>query len=356
MFSISLWSKEPFLVSSRKPPLVLIDQNSITVLSCRPIVSKVGPATINNKAYVLRLQIKAAPSLTAKDKSLIKFGLCYAKITADSDCSMKIKRCLLFGRKALTNLDSVLKSRDIILPTKVHLVKAMVFLVVMYWCESWIIKKTECQRIDAFELWCWRRLLRFPWTAGRSNQSVLKEINPDYSLEGLMQKLKLQYFGHLTQELTAWERPWCWERLKAGERGDREWDGWMASPTQWTWVWANSGKEWMTGKSGMLQSMGLQRVRHDLVSEQQMLARSSKAVIVGEGGVEIDCHICHSLYWEETSSRDGEVKNRRERHWKGGSQDLGAAVSLGQNGLSPLRREKFRQTRGLWEKKDASNF
>ena len=150
---------------------------------------------------------------------------------------------MLPGRKVMTNLDSKLKSRDITLVTKVHLVKAMVFPVVMYWCESWIRKKTECRRIDAFKLWCWRKLLRFPWTAGRSNQSVLKEINPDYSLEGLMQKLKLQYFGHLTQEPTAWKRPWCWERLKAGgERGDSEWDGWMASLTQRTWVWANSGR------------------------------------------------------------------------------------------------------------------
>ena len=121
------------------------------------------------------------------------------KITADGDCSHEIKRCLLLGRKAMTNLDSILKGRDITLPTKVHLVKAMVFPVVMNGCESWTIKKAECQRIDAFELWwCWRRLLRVPWTAKRSNQSVLKEISPEYSLKGLMLKLKLQYFGHLT--------------------------------------------------------------------------------------------------------------------------------------------------------------
>ena len=120
-----------------------------------------------------------------------------SKITADGDCSHEIKRCLLLGRKVMTNLDSILKSRDIALSTNVHLVKAMVFPVVMYGCESWTIKKVECQRIDAFELWCWRRLLRVPWTAGRSNQSILKEISPEYSLEGLMLKLKLQYFGHL---------------------------------------------------------------------------------------------------------------------------------------------------------------
>ena len=120
-----------------------------------------------------------------------------SKITADGDCSHEIKRCLLLGRKVMTNLDSILKTRDITLSTKVHLVKAMVFPVVMYGCESWTIKKAEHRRIDAFELWCWRRLLRVPWTARRSNQSILKEISPGCSLEGLMLKLKLQYFGHL---------------------------------------------------------------------------------------------------------------------------------------------------------------
>ena len=120
-----------------------------------------------------------------------------SKITADGDCSHEIKRCLLLGRKVMTNLDSLLKSRDITLPTKVHLVKTMVFPVVMYRCESWIVKKAECRRIDAFEVWCWRRLLRVPWAARRFNQSILKEISPRISLEGLMLKLKLQYFGHL---------------------------------------------------------------------------------------------------------------------------------------------------------------
>jgi len=119
-----------------------------------------------------------------------------SKITADGDCSHEIKRCLLLGRKAMTNLDSILKSRDITLPTKVRLAKAIVFPVVIYGCESWIVKKAECQRNYAFELWCWRRLLRVPWTARRSNLSILKEISPEYSLEGLMLKLKLQYFGH----------------------------------------------------------------------------------------------------------------------------------------------------------------
>ena len=158
----------------------------------------------------------------------------------------------------MTNLDSILKTRDIILSTKVHLVKAMVFPVVIYGCERWTIKKAERWRIDASELWCWRRLLRVPWTARRSNQSILKEISPVCSLEGLMQKLKLQYFGHL---MTHWKRPWCWERLRAGGEGDdRGWDGWMASSTWWTWVWVDSGSWWWTGRPGVLLFTGSQRV------------------------------------------------------------------------------------------------
>ena len=134
------------------------------------------------------------------------FILGSSKITADGDCNQEIKTCFLLGRKAMTNLDSMLNSRDITLPAKVHLVKAMVFPVVMCECESWTIKKAECRRIDAFELWCWRRLLRVPWTARRSNQSILKEINSEYSLEGLMLKLKLQYFGHLMQRTDSLEK------------------------------------------------------------------------------------------------------------------------------------------------------
>ena len=149
--------------------------------------------------------------------------------------AMKLKDACSLGRIAVTNLDSILKSNDNTLPIKVHIAKAMVFPVVRYGCENWTIKKAECQRTDVFELWCWRRLLRIPWTA-RSNQSTLKYISPEYSLEGLMLKLKLQYFDHLM-----W-RPWCRERLRAGEEGDREWDGSMASLTQWTWVWAASGR------------------------------------------------------------------------------------------------------------------
>ena len=141
-----------------------------------------------------------------KTETVTDFIFLGSKITADSDCSQEIKRCLLPGRKAMTNLDSILKSRDITLPTKGHIVKAMVFPVVMYRCESWTIKKAECRRIDAFELWCYRRLPRLPWIARTSNQSVLKEINPGYSLEGLMLKLKLQYYSHLMRRANSLER------------------------------------------------------------------------------------------------------------------------------------------------------
>ena len=154
----------------------------------------------------------------------------------------------------MTNLDSILKSRDITLPTKVHLVKAMVFPVVMYGCESWTVKKADHWRIYAFELWYCRRLLRVPWTARRSNQSILKETSPECSLEGLMLRLKLQYSW---EELTHWKRLWYWEGLGAGGEGDdRGWDGWTASRTQWTWVWVNFGSWCWTGRPGALQFMG----------------------------------------------------------------------------------------------------
>ena len=143
-----------------------------------------------------------------------------SKIIADGDCSHENKRCLLIGRKAITNLDNILKSRDVTLQTKVHLVKAIVFPVVMYGCESWTIKKAERRRIDAFKLWCWRRLLRVPWTARRSNQSILKGINPEYSFEGLMLKLKVQHFGHLMRRTDSLEKTLMLERLKAGGEGD----------------------------------------------------------------------------------------------------------------------------------------
>ena len=135
-------------------------------------------------------------------------------------------------------------------------------------CESWTIKKTERRRIDAFELWCWRRLFRVPWTARRSNQSILKEISPEHSLEGLVLKLKLQYFGHLVQRTDSLEKTWMLGRIGGRRRrGDRGWDGWMASLTQWTCIWAGSGSWWWTGRPAMLQSMGSQRIRHDWVTE-----------------------------------------------------------------------------------------
>ena len=150
-----------------------------------------------------------------------------SKITADGDCSHKIKRCLLLGRKVMNNLDSIFKSRDITLPTKVHLVKAVVFPVVIYGCESWTIKEVECQRIDAFELRCWRRLLRIPWTARRSNQSILKEISPEYSLEGQLLKLKLQYFGYLMWRADSFEKTLMLGKIEGGRRRGQQRMRWL---------------------------------------------------------------------------------------------------------------------------------
>ena len=189
-----------------------------------------------------------------------------SKISADGDCSHEIKRCLLLGRKSMTNLDSILKSRDITLLTKVHLVKAMVFPVVMYGCDSWTIKKVEHWRIDAFALWCWRRLLRVSWTARRSNQSILRE-NSSECWKDWCWGWKSNTLATWCKELTHWKRPWFWETLKAGEESDRGWDGWMASLTRWTWVWISVSSWWWPGKPGVLQSMGLQIVGHDWVAE-----------------------------------------------------------------------------------------
>ena len=167
----------------------------------------------------------------------------------------------------MTNLDSILKSRDITLPKKVRLVKAMVFLVVIYGCESWTVKKAERWKIDAFELWFWRRLLRVPWTARRSNQSILKEISPGCSLEGLMLKLKLQYFGHLMGRVDSFEKTLMLGGSGGRRRRGRGWDGWMASLTWWARVWVNSGSLWWTGRPGVLRVMGSQRVRHNSATE-----------------------------------------------------------------------------------------
>ena len=168
----------------------------------------------------------------------------------------------------MTNLDSIFKNRDITLPTKVRIVKAMVFPVVMYRCECWTVKKAERQRIDAFELWCWRRLLRVLWTARRSNQSILNEVSPGCSLEDMMLKLKLQYFGHLMWRANSLEKTLMLGGIGSRRRrGKRGWDGWMASPTRWIWVWVKSRSWWWTGRPGVLQFMGSQRVRHDCVTE-----------------------------------------------------------------------------------------
>ena len=178
-----------------------------------------------------------------------------SKITADGDCSHEIKRCLLLGRKVMTNLDSLLKSIDITLPTKFCLVKAMVFPVVMYGCESWTVKKAE-RRIDAFELWCWRRLgLQWDPTSPFWRRSVLGVHWKDWCWSWNSNTLATS-----SEELTHWKRPWCWKGLGAGGKGDdRGWVGWMAAPTQWTWVWVNSGSWWWTGRPGVLLFMALQK-------------------------------------------------------------------------------------------------
>ena len=176
--------------------------------------------------------------------------------------------------------DSIVKSRDIILSTKVHLVKTMVFPVVMYGHESWTMKKAE-RRIDAFELWCWRRLLRVPWTARKSNQTILKEISKEYSLEGLMLKLKLQYFGHLMWRTDSLEKILMLGKIEdRRRRGSQVWDGWMASLTWWTWVWASSRCWWWMGKPGMLQSVGSQRVRHKWAAELKWISPDLPSLLV----------------------------------------------------------------------------
>ena len=194
-------------------------------------------------------------------------GLGGPKIPADIDCSHEIERCFLLGRKVMTNLDSILKSKDITLPTKVHLVKAMVFPVVMYGCESWTVKKAEHWRIGAFELWCRRRLLRVPWTARRSNQSFLKEFSPEYSLEGLRLKLKLQYFGNLMWRNDSFKKTLMLGEIEGGRirgwQGMRQLNG---ITHQCTWIWVNSGSWWWTDTWGAAVH-GVARVGHEWVTE-----------------------------------------------------------------------------------------
>ena len=190
-----------------------------------------------------------------------------SKITADGDCSHEVKTGLLLGRKAMTNLDHILKSRDTTLLTKVHIVKTMVFPVVMYGCESWTIKMAEHWRVDAFKLWCWRRLLRVPWTERRSNQSILKELTLNIHWKDWYWSWSSNTFTNWCEESTYLKRPWCWESLKAGGEGDnRGWDGCMALQIQWTWVWVNSGSCWWTRKPGMLHAV------HGIAQSQKQLS------------------------------------------------------------------------------------
>ena len=182
------------------------------------------------KLNIQKTKIMASSPITSWEidrETVLDFIFWGSKITADGDCSHEIKRRLLLGRKVMTNLDGIFKNRDITLPTKVHLVKAMVFPVVMCGCESWTVRKAECQRIDAFELWCWRSLLRVPWTARRSNQSILKEISPWCSLEGMMLKLKLQYFGHLMQRVDSLEKTLMLEGVGGRRRRGRQRMRWL---------------------------------------------------------------------------------------------------------------------------------
>ena len=233
---------------------------------------------VDLKLNIKKTKIMASGPITSWQlggETVTDFIFLGSKITADGDWSHEIKRRLLLGRKVMTNLDSIFKNRDITLPAKVCLVKAMVFPVVMYGCEIWTIKKAESWRTDVFELWCWRRLLSAPWTARRSNQSLLKEINPECSLEGLMLRLKLQYFGHLMRSAVSFEKTLMLGGIEGRRR--RGWQdemfGWHH---QWTWVCVEYRSWWWTGRPGVLRFMGLQRVGHNGATELKWTETKSR--------------------------------------------------------------------------------
>ena len=234
------------------------------------------------KLNIHKTKIMASGPITSwqiDGETVADFIFLGSKITADGDCSHETKRRLFLGRKVMTNSDSILKSRDITLQQDSSS-QGYGFPVVMYGCESWTIKKAEHWKIDAFELWCWRRLLKVPWTTRRSKKSILKEINPGCSWNNWCWSWNSSTLAIWWEELTHLKRPWCWEGLKVGGEGDdRRWDGWISSLTQWIWVWVKSEPWWWTGRPGMPQSMGSQRVRHDWATEQTDSLKSSKTLL-----------------------------------------------------------------------------